>query len=69
MRMTNYPQIQEIVTTDTVPIPVEKRTPKLIILSAAPIFGDAIWRNSTRQPIGDLFTFSEDPDELFDEDE
>ena len=69
LRLSEFPQIKEIVTTDTVPIRAEKRTPKLRILSSAPIFGDAIWRNSTRQPIGDLFTFSEDPEELFDDEE
>jgi len=69
LRLSNISQIQEIITTDTVPIPINKRTSKLRILSVAPLFGDAIWRNSTRQPIGDLFTFSEDPDELFNEEE
>lgn len=56
-----FPQIREIVTTDTVPISPEKRNDKLTILSVAPIFGEAIWRNSTRQSIGDLFTFSDNP--------
>jgi ribose-phosphate pyrophosphokinase len=52
-------QIKEIVTSDTVPIPSEKHIPKLTILTVAPVFGEAIWRNSTQQSIGDLFTYGE----------
>ncbi len=58
-RLSAVPQISEIITTDTVNIPVEKRTPKLRILSVAPIFGEAIRRNSLRQSLGDLFVFNE----------
>ena len=58
-RLQAYPQVTEIVTTDTVPIPVDKRVPKLTILSVASVFGEAIWRNSTQQSIGDLFVFGE----------
>jgi ribose-phosphate pyrophosphokinase len=54
------PQISEIVTTNTVPIPPEKRLPNMVILSVAPIFGEAIRRNITHQSIGDLFAFWED---------
>ena len=58
--LTAVPQIKEIVTTDTVYIPPEKRHPtKLHILSIAPIFGEAIRRNYLRQSIGDLFVFGE----------
>jgi ribose-phosphate pyrophosphokinase len=53
-------QITEIVTTDTVYIPEKKRHPKLHVLSVAPIFGEAIRRNFTRQSIGDLFAFGEE---------
>lgn len=59
-RLAAIPQIKEIVTTDTVYIPPEKRHPKLQILSVAPIFGEAIRRNYLRQSIGDLFVFGED---------
>jgi ribose-phosphate pyrophosphokinase len=63
-RLSSFPQISRIITTDTVPIPQQKRTPKLEVLSVAPVFGEAIWRNASRQSIGDLFGFSEDlPDE------
>ena len=62
-RLNDFPQVTKIVTTDTVPIPPEKRNPKLDMISVAPVFGEAIRRNLLRQPIGDLFSYSEDHDE------
>jgi ribose-phosphate pyrophosphokinase len=59
-RLAAIPQITEIVTTDTVCIPEEKQHPKLRVLSVAPIFGEAIHRNFSRQSIGDLFAFGDD---------
>ena len=59
-RLAALPHITEIVTTDTVCIPPEKRLPKLHVLSVAPIFGEAIRRNYLRQSIGDLFVFGEE---------
>jgi ribose-phosphate pyrophosphokinase len=59
-QMEDFPQIQQIVCTDTVPIPPEKRVPKLTILSVASVFGEAIWRNYTRQSIGDLYSFGDE---------
>jgi ribose-phosphate pyrophosphokinase len=58
-QLNSLPQIVEIVTTDTVPIPPEKMCANLTVLSVAPVFGEAIWRNANRQTIGDLFTFSD----------
>jgi ribose-phosphate pyrophosphokinase len=58
-RLTSIPQISAIVTTDTVPIPPEKRHPKLHVLSVASIFGDAIRCNYMRQSIGELFVYGE----------
>lgn len=58
-RLSAIPQVTEIVTTDTVPIPPEKRLPYMTILSVAPVFGEAIRRNYARQSIGDLFSFGE----------
>jgi len=46
--------VREIVTTDTVYLAPEHRHPKLQVLSAAPVFADAIRRNYLRQSIGDL---------------
>jgi ribose-phosphate pyrophosphokinase len=58
-RLTAVPQITEIVTTDTVNIPAEKRGPKLQVLSVAHVFGEAIRRNSLHHSLGDLFVFGE----------
>jgi ribose-phosphate pyrophosphokinase len=59
-KLAAVPQITEIVTTDTVYIPPEKRHPKLHLLSVAPVFGDAIRRNYLRESIGDLFIYGEE---------
>jgi len=59
-KLVAVPEITEIVTTNTVFIPPEKRHPKLHILSVAHVFGEAIRRNYLRQSIGDLFVFGED---------
>jgi ribose-phosphate pyrophosphokinase len=59
-KLIAIPQITEIVTTDTVFIPPEKRHPKLRILSVAPVFGEAIRRNYLRQSIGSLFVFGDE---------
>ena len=59
-RLVAIPQITEIVTTDTVFIPPEKRHPKLTVLSVAPVFGEAISRNYLRQSISDLFVYGEE---------
>jgi ribose-phosphate pyrophosphokinase len=59
-RLVAIPQITEIVTTDTVYIPPEKRHSKLTVLSVAPVFADAISRNYLRQSISDLFVYGED---------
>jgi ribose-phosphate pyrophosphokinase len=58
-RLAAVPQISEIVTTDTVYIPSEKRHPKLKVLSVAPAFADAIRHNFLRESIGDLFAYGE----------
>jgi ribose-phosphate pyrophosphokinase len=54
------PEVKELVTTDTVPIPPEKRLPTVSVLSVAPIFGEAIRRNYARQSVGDLFAYWEE---------
>ena len=47
--------IEEIVFTDTIPVPPEKRLPKMTILSVAPLLGEAIQRIHTGQSVGALF--------------
>jgi ribose-phosphate pyrophosphokinase len=59
-RLVAVPEITEIVTTDTVYLPLEKRHPKLTVLSVAPVFGEAIRRNYLRESISDLFVYGED---------
>jgi ribose-phosphate pyrophosphokinase len=54
-RLDAIPQIREIITTDTVYLPEEKRLPKITTLSVAQLFADAIWKNYSCQSIGDLF--------------
>jgi ribose-phosphate pyrophosphokinase len=58
-RLAAVPQISEIITTDTVHIPSEKRHPKLTVLSVASIFADSIHHNFNRESIGDLFVYGE----------
>jgi ribose-phosphate pyrophosphokinase len=58
-RLAAVPQISEIVTTDTVYTPPEKRHPKLRVLSVAPTFADAILHNFSRESLGDLFVYGE----------
>jgi ribose-phosphate pyrophosphokinase len=59
-KLAAIPEISEIITTDTVHIPEEKRHPKLTVLSVAPIFAAAIERNINRKSISDLFVFGEE---------
>jgi ribose-phosphate pyrophosphokinase len=67
-RLAAIPQITKIVTTDTVPIPRENQPRHMTVLSVASVFGEAIWRNYSRQSIGDLFAFGEDePDSVHEE--
>lgn len=58
-RLANVPHIREIITTDTVYIPLEARHPKLRILSVAPIFADAIRHNLYRESLNELFVYGQ----------
>jgi ribose-phosphate pyrophosphokinase len=58
-RLADVPQISEIVTTDTVHLPPEKRHPKLKILSVASVFANAIYNNLHHESINELFVFGE----------
>jgi ribose-phosphate pyrophosphokinase len=58
-RLADIPQITEIITTDTVYIPPEKRHPKLKIISVAPIFADAIRHNMQHLSLNDLYMYGE----------
>ncbi len=54
-RLGSRSDIAEIVTTDTVPIPVEKRLPNMTILSIAPLLAEAIRRIHTGESVSVLF--------------
>ena len=48
-------KIRELVVTNTVPIPEEKRIDKIKVLSIAPLFAEAIKRINEERPLGELF--------------
>src|SRR5207248_2466620 len=54
-RLGSQPDIVEIVTTDTVPIPPEKRLPNMKILSIAPLLAEAIRRIHIGESVSVLF--------------
>jgi ribose-phosphate pyrophosphokinase len=54
-RLAAHPEIVEIVTTDTVPIPAEKRLPNMKILSIAPLLADTIRRIHLGESVSVLF--------------
>ena len=62
-KLVAVPYIAEIVTTDTVSIPAEKRDPKLHVLPVGQLFGEAIRRNYLRESIGHLFVYAEEAPE------
>ena len=54
-RLGAEPDVLEIVCTDTVPIPLEKRVPKLTVLSIAPALAEAMRRINTGESVSALF--------------
>ena len=54
-RLRAQPDIVEIVTTNTVPIPPEKRLPNMTILSIAPLLAEAIRRIHNGESVSSLF--------------
>ena len=59
-RLRSIPEIDEIVTTNTVPIAEAKRLPNLTVLSVASIFGEAMRCNTLGRSVGELFAFWEE---------
>lgn len=47
--------IKEIVTTNTIPVPLENRLPNMTILSVAPLLGEVILRAHEGRSVGELF--------------
>ena len=54
-RLRAQPEIAEIVTTNTVPLPPEKRLPNMHILSIAPLMAEAIRRIHNGESVSSLF--------------
>jgi ribose-phosphate pyrophosphokinase len=54
-RLASQPDIDEIVTTNTVPIAPEKRLPNMHILSIAPLLAEAIRRIHVGESVSSLF--------------
>jgi ribose-phosphate pyrophosphokinase len=54
-RLGDYPEVEQIVCTNTVPIPPEKRTERLEVLSVAPLLAEAISRIHGGRSISSLF--------------
>lgn len=47
--------IKELVVTNTIPIPEEKKIDKITVLSIAPLFAEAIKKIHNEEPLGELF--------------
>ncbi len=62
-QLDSVPEIDEIVVTNTVAIPPERRPQRLKVLSVAHIFGEVIRRNVMGQSVGALFEFWPVPDD------
>ena len=49
-------EIREVIVTNTIPVPLAKQLPKIIVLSAAPLLAEAIRRIHLNQSVSMLFT-------------
>jgi ribose-phosphate pyrophosphokinase len=47
--------LHEIITTNTMPIPPERRLPNMTVLSVAPVFGEAIQRINAGESVSAIF--------------
>jgi ribose-phosphate pyrophosphokinase len=54
-RIGSQPDVLEIVCTNTVPIPVEERSPKLVVLSVASMLAEAVRRIHNGESVSTLF--------------
>jgi ribose-phosphate pyrophosphokinase len=55
-RLSAEDGVEEIVCTNTVPIPAENRTEKLTVLTVAPALGEAIRRIHNGESVSTLFS-------------
>jgi len=56
-RLNKLDVIDEIVVTNTVPLPDERRPDRLVVLEVGRIFGEVIRRNVQGESVGSLFEF------------
>ena len=56
-RFNEVEEIDEIVTTNTVPLPLQNRPERLTVLSVADIFAEVIRRNVVGESVGALFEY------------
>ena len=55
-RLKQEPDIAEIVTTNTVPLPPEKQLPNIVTRSVAPLFAEAVHRIHAGESVSSLFS-------------
>ncbi len=55
-RLKQEPDIAEIVTTNTVPLPPEKQLPNIVTRSVAPLFAEAVHRIHVGESVSSLFS-------------
>jgi len=55
-RLKQEPDINEIVTTNTVPLPPEKQLPNIVVRSVAPLFAEAVKRIHGGESVSSLFS-------------
>jgi ribose-phosphate pyrophosphokinase len=47
--------IEQLVVTDSIPVPPEKRAPKLAVISVAGLIGEAVQRIHAERSVSELF--------------
>jgi ribose-phosphate pyrophosphokinase len=55
-RLKQEPDLVEIVTTNTVPLPPEKQLPNIVVRSVAPLFAEAVRRTHAGESVSSLFS-------------
>jgi ribose-phosphate pyrophosphokinase len=58
-RLKQEPDIVEILTTNTVPLPPEKQLPNIVVRSVAPVFAEAVRRTHLGESVSSLFSSEE----------
>jgi ribose-phosphate pyrophosphokinase len=58
-RLKQEPDIAEIVTTNSVPLPSDKQLPNMVVCSIAPLFAEAVRRTNLGESVSSLFSSEE----------